>query len=101
MVPPESLSQYLSNEYQCYGVSIESSNYQYILHNDFGDKRRPPFLRVKARLTISLLLIKGQSSFESVKVRKRVRSHQRPKTPVTNLRGVVDCARKKKKNILI
>jgi hypothetical protein len=23
MVPPESLSQYLSNEYQCYGVSIE------------------------------------------------------------------------------
>jgi hypothetical protein len=24
MVPPESLSQYLSNEYQCYGVSIVS-----------------------------------------------------------------------------
>jgi hypothetical protein len=24
MVPPESFSQYLSNEYQCYGVSIES-----------------------------------------------------------------------------
>jgi hypothetical protein len=24
MVPPESLSQYLSNEYQCSGVSIES-----------------------------------------------------------------------------
>jgi hypothetical protein len=23
MAPPESLSQYLSNEYQCYGVSIE------------------------------------------------------------------------------
>jgi hypothetical protein len=33
MVPPESLSQYLSNEYQCsiYGVAIESSNYQFIL----------------------------------------------------------------------
>jgi hypothetical protein len=29
MVPPESLSQYLSNECQCYGVSIDSSNYQY------------------------------------------------------------------------
>jgi hypothetical protein len=24
MVPSESLSQYLSNEYQCYGVSIET-----------------------------------------------------------------------------
>jgi hypothetical protein len=24
IVPPESLSQYLSNESQCYGVSIES-----------------------------------------------------------------------------
>jgi hypothetical protein len=45
MVPPESLSQYLSNEYQCYGVSIESSNYQYFLPSDFGDKSRPQVLK--------------------------------------------------------
>jgi hypothetical protein len=44
MVPPESLSQYLSNEYQCYGVSIES-NYQYFWHSDFGDKSRPLYLK--------------------------------------------------------
>jgi hypothetical protein len=42
MVSPESLSQYLSNEYQCYGVSIELKNYQYFLHSDFGDKGRLP-----------------------------------------------------------
>jgi hypothetical protein len=42
MVPTESLSQYLSNEYQLTGVSIELKNYQYFLHSDFGDKSRPP-----------------------------------------------------------
>jgi hypothetical protein len=31
-VPPESLSQYLSNEYQWYGVSIESSNLPKSVH---------------------------------------------------------------------
>jgi hypothetical protein len=38
MAPPESLSQYLSNEYQCYLVSIELSNYQYFLRSDYGDQ---------------------------------------------------------------
>jgi hypothetical protein len=41
MVPPESLSQYLSNEYQhdqyC-GVSIESKITEYFLHSDFVDR---------------------------------------------------------------
>jgi hypothetical protein len=40
MIPLESLSQYLSNEYQCCGVSIELKNYQYFLHSDFGDKSK-------------------------------------------------------------
>jgi hypothetical protein len=26
---------------------MESSNYQYFLHSDFGDKGRPPYFRVK------------------------------------------------------
>jgi hypothetical protein len=29
----------------CCGVSIESSNYQYFFHSDFGDKSRLPFLK--------------------------------------------------------
>jgi hypothetical protein len=50
-VPPESLSQYLSSEYiymyQCYGVSI--------LYSDFGDKSRPPSLRVRYNKSLNFL----------------------------------------------
>jgi hypothetical protein len=45
MVPPESLSQYLSNEYQCYGVSIESKITNNFLHSGLGDKSRPPSIK--------------------------------------------------------
>jgi hypothetical protein len=38
----ESLSQYLSNEYQCYGVSIEFRITNNFLHSYFGDKSIPP-----------------------------------------------------------
>jgi hypothetical protein len=54
MVPPESLSQYLSNEYQCDGVSMESSNYQYFFYSDFGDKSRPlSFINCMIKVEIS------------------------------------------------
>jgi hypothetical protein len=41
MVPPESLYQYLSNEYQCYGVSMSRKITNIFLHShsDFGDKK--------------------------------------------------------------
>jgi hypothetical protein len=45
MVPAERSSRYLSNECQYYGVSTESSNYQYFGHSDFGDKSRHPSLK--------------------------------------------------------
>jgi hypothetical protein len=39
MVRPESLSRYLSNEYQCYVVSIRVVKLPIYFHSDFGDKR--------------------------------------------------------------
>jgi hypothetical protein len=53
MVPPESLSQYLSNEYQCYGVQgfrgsgVQKSRKKLPIFfaSEFGDKSRPPSLK--------------------------------------------------------
>jgi hypothetical protein len=49
----------VSNEYQCYGVSIVSWNYQQFLHSDFGDKCGPPISNTHravqgVQLTVSL-----------------------------------------------
>jgi hypothetical protein len=50
MVPPESLWNYLSNDYQCYGVSTESGVSGFLLHT-FKNKL-PNNVLVDARLSI-------------------------------------------------
>jgi hypothetical protein len=43
----ESLSEDLSNKYQCSRVSIASKNLEFSWFSDFGDRSRPPSLKGK------------------------------------------------------
>jgi hypothetical protein len=50
MVPSESLSQYLSKEYQCYRLLSSRNITNIFLHSDFGDKSRPQSQRAQTHL---------------------------------------------------